>query len=314
MFFATGLVTTAAAAPAQTSATARRMAASAAGALLSSGWPGLGGHGDADVDDRKRVAEGRLGGRRLHHGQRDVAADLLGAATQEIGIGENVERREAELLAPPPGCNGDIGADSRGLAERQRKDARHPPICRVRSWRSCAAAADTSSIPPRSASSRRVSRALRRPGVSVLVSFLEQTANISMPCRVTSGGGQLADRHAVEDLAEAVRQVGRGADDLIAHGDVAHRAHRGNAFGAALEASSAALRPRGGGRHRWRPGRPAAPGTGSAAAGSRSRRHRAPRVLRFKLREDLLVRELQPRLIAAADQLLPDDIRPDPAL
>ena len=30
-------------------------------------------------------------------------------------------------------------------------------------------------------------RAARRPGVSVLVSFLEQTANISMPCLVSSG-------------------------------------------------------------------------------------------------------------------------------
>src|SRR5262245_41279982 len=39
-FLATGLVTTAVAAPALTSATARRIAASAAGALDSSGWPG----------------------------------------------------------------------------------------------------------------------------------------------------------------------------------------------------------------------------------------------------------------------------------
>ena len=82
---------------------------------------GLGGDGDADVDDRQRAAEGGGRRRRLDHGDRNVRRDALGAPAQEFRIGEDVERIELELGAPPPRRECDVGSDPGRLAERQRQ-------------------------------------------------------------------------------------------------------------------------------------------------------------------------------------------------
>jgi hypothetical protein len=63
---------------------------------------GLGGDVDTDVDDWQRVVEGCPGGGWFHHRQRDVAANLAGAASQEIVIGKDIERRQVKLPPAPP--------------------------------------------------------------------------------------------------------------------------------------------------------------------------------------------------------------------
>ena len=57
------------------------------------GVAGLGRDGDPDIDDRQRLREGGSSRRRLDLGDRHVRSDALGAHAQELGIGEDIERR-----------------------------------------------------------------------------------------------------------------------------------------------------------------------------------------------------------------------------
>ena len=115
---ATGLVTTAAAAPASTSATARRMEAMAAGALEWSGRPGSAVTCDIEGDNRQRGRKCRRG-RAAYSGDRNVEAELGGAAAQKIRIADDIEWRHVEFGAPMPDRKRKVGADPGGLAERQ---------------------------------------------------------------------------------------------------------------------------------------------------------------------------------------------------
>ncbi len=79
-----GLVTTAAAAPAMTSATARRIEATAAGALDRSGRPGSAVTATSRGTNRQRRAKCRGGRRRRHGGDRHVESELSRRAAREI--------------------------------------------------------------------------------------------------------------------------------------------------------------------------------------------------------------------------------------
>ena len=94
---ATGLVTTAAAAPPITSATARSIEAIAAGALVASGLPGsaVAGMPSATTGSARAKAAAAFAG--VDDLDRDVEAEPLGAPRQALRIGENVERRQVEF-------------------------------------------------------------------------------------------------------------------------------------------------------------------------------------------------------------------------
>ena len=70
----------AAADPAMTSAVARRIEATAAGALDRSGRPGAAVTGNIDGDNRKRGAKRRRRGPRRHGGDRHVEPEVFGPA------------------------------------------------------------------------------------------------------------------------------------------------------------------------------------------------------------------------------------------
>ncbi len=86
---------------------------------------GLRGDGDPDIDHRQGGAERRRGRARLDHGERDIEPEVLGPLGQEFRISEEVESRKRELRAPPPGRQGDVGADPRRLAQRQPQGQGH---------------------------------------------------------------------------------------------------------------------------------------------------------------------------------------------
>ena len=151
---ATGLVTIALAAPAQTSATARRMAAIAAGALDRSGWPGSRADRHADVDHGQRGRE-----RRPTPPAGSTTAMLTSGAIasrpsrDECRIGKKIEGGEIELGAPAPRREGDVGSDPGRLAQGQRQRPCHHALgltC-IRASRRDVALADIAWIAARSA-------------------------------------------------------------------------------------------------------------------------------------------------------------------
>ena len=102
-----------------TSATARRIEATAAGALDRSGWPGSALTAISRGTTGSAVLKARGGDAGVDGDDRHIEAELLRAAAQEIRIGDDVERRNVEFGAPPPNRQRKVGADARGLAERQ---------------------------------------------------------------------------------------------------------------------------------------------------------------------------------------------------
>ena len=113
---AIGLVTTALARPAATSPTAWRIEASAASALLSSGWPGCAvaawpveTTGSASRERSRRVLGANVG-------KLDVEPERLGPVREEVAIAEQIECRELQLIPAQPRLDGDIGPDARGFA------------------------------------------------------------------------------------------------------------------------------------------------------------------------------------------------------
>jgi hypothetical protein len=107
-----GLVTTAAAAPAITSATARRIEATAAGALDAFGC-------DRDVErqDRQRRTKCRRR-RRRHVDDWHVESKCRSPPRKKFGVADNIERWQVKLGASPPDPQREIGTDPGRLAER----------------------------------------------------------------------------------------------------------------------------------------------------------------------------------------------------
>ena len=264
---ATGLVTTACARPANTSATARRIDAIAAGALDASGCARLGG----DPFGRARRPAARL--RRplprppgSTDADRDVEAEPPRAPRQKVRVGQQIEWRQRELVALLPGRECDVRTDPGRLAERQRERPRHGLsdldqrlaaqlleillrqrlisllVHRLRAPRACAG--ELAAVRRRSCCRRRTPR---------------------RPAGVTSGGVRRPTGVLLRTSRCCCAEIGGLARDRLAHRDVRQRHREAQPFVAALEARAQALgialarleAP-------WAPRR-AAPGTGSAA-------------------------------------------------
>ena len=84
----------AAAAPARTSATARRMRSDGGRArLIRSGRPGSALTATSRVTTGRADGERRGGRRRRHGGDRDIKAEPIGAPAEKVGIGDNDRNR-----------------------------------------------------------------------------------------------------------------------------------------------------------------------------------------------------------------------------
>ena len=114
-------------------------------------------------------------------------------------------------------------------------------IC-IRSSPACGFPRDTSWTSLSKRLLKICSRASRLAGVSSALCFLPHSANICRPCAVTSGGGQAADLHVAEHVAQLRRQIGRAAGDRLAHRHVAQRARQRQALVAGEEAAAQVFR------------------------------------------------------------------------
>ena len=232
--------------------------------------------------------------------------NALGPARQEVRIGEKVEGMQLELGAPPPRRERDVGSDTGRLAEGQRQWPRIGlaylySIIALRRI-SCRYCLDFCS----NRSANRVSRGLLLTGRVVGRGLLLRADREHLDAGLGDfGRRQLADLDALEHLAQLRRKVGRAADDLVAHGDVLERAGEGDAVLAALEAPAQRFRLA------------LAPvDEGFGRAGRDDEQDRPQRVvvadrvvgLAVHRRQDVLLGDLEGRLVAPAHELLPSDV------
>ncbi len=179
-----------------TSATARRIEAIAAGALARSGWPGSAltatsraTTGKADSRTRRRLRPASRP-RSEHRGQADRRA---GRESRGRRRRRNAECRVRRVDARPQGRG-------RGRSRRARR-ASMPVVARfsllsaivpqascIRSWPGAANSQDSAWLGRRIFSGTFDREFRFMPGVSDLVSFLSQIANICTPSAVVSGG------------------------------------------------------------------------------------------------------------------------------
>ena len=109
----------AAAEPARTSVTARRIEAMAARALDPSGLPGSAVTATIEEDNGQGGGECRGGGGGRDDRERNVEPEPSGAAAEKLRVSDDVERRQLQLGASTPDRQGQVGPDPGGLAERQ---------------------------------------------------------------------------------------------------------------------------------------------------------------------------------------------------
>src|ERR1700692_817480 len=126
----------AAAEPAMTSATARRIEATAGGGRGSIRSAGRCGDWNTDGDHWKRGTKRRRRTPWRYGGDRHIEPELLGATFQEIQIGDQIERRNVKLGTPTPNRERKVGADPGRLAERQCQRLHGVTSVRpcIRSW------------------------------------------------------------------------------------------------------------------------------------------------------------------------------------
>ena len=122
-----GLVTSAAARPPRTSATAASIAPITAGASAGSGWPGSARGEAAERQHRQRVGEDRGAPRRARRSARTGTCQPSRAASAREPLRDRRSRRRAARprVAPQPRLERDLAADPGGLAHRQGERQRH---------------------------------------------------------------------------------------------------------------------------------------------------------------------------------------------
>ena len=158
---AIGLVTTAPALPRLTWSTAWRMEASAAVALVSSGCPGRAVAISPVATTGKAFANAAPASSGTASASSTCNPRIFARLSEERAVAEQIERRKVQLFAPQPGCEGNVGADARGLAGCQRESLglqnlgvqnlghQSLAINDIRSSRLCGGRSDRLSVSPR---------------------------------------------------------------------------------------------------------------------------------------------------------------------